>query len=61
MNNAPHVWPDETSEEPLQETHQEYVVGEALCIDASANHSSDARCEREEVEDGADQGVVVLE
>ena len=61
MNNAPDPWSDETAEEPLQEAHQEHVVVEALIIDAGADHGSDSAGEWNEVEDGADQGVVVLE
>ena len=54
MNNAPNVWPDETTEEPLQEAHQEHVVVEALVTEAGADHGSDSAGEGNEVKDGAD-------
>ena len=61
MNDAPDIWPDKAAKEPLEEAHEEDVVVEAFVVDAGADHGSDAAGERDEVQDGADQGVVVLE
>ena len=61
VDDAPHVWPDETGEVPLQEARPEYVVDEAILIDAGANHGSDARRERDEVQDGTKFRVVTPE
>ena len=60
MDNAPHVWSDETTEEPLEEAHEEDVVVE-LVVEAGADHGSDTAGEGDEVQDGAEQGVLVLE
>ena len=61
MNDAPDVWSDEATEEPLEEAHKEDVVVESLVVDAGADHGSDATGEGNPVEDGADHGVIMLE
>ena len=60
VDDAPDVWPDEAAEEPLEEAHEEDVVVE-LVVKAGADHGSDTAGEGDEVQDGAEQGVLVLE
>ena len=59
--NAPHVWPDGPREEKLAEARQEYVLELFLLTEASANHGSNARRERVEVQDGTDSRGYGLE
>ena len=61
VDDAPDPWSDEATEEPLEEAHEEDVVVEALVVDAGADHGADAAGEGDEVEDGADERVVMLE
>ena len=61
VDDAPDVWPDEAAEEPLKEAHEEDVVVEALVTEAGADHGADSAGEGDEVEDGADECVVVFE
>ena len=61
MDDAPDVWSDEATEEPLEEAHEEDVVDEALVAEAGAEHGADSACKREEVEDGAEKSVLVFE
>ena len=61
MNDAPDVWPDEAAKEPLEEAHEEDVVVEAFVVDAGADHCADATGHWDEVQDGTDQGMIVLE
>ena len=61
MDDAPDVWSDEATEEPLEEAHEEDVVVEAAVLEAGADHGADAAGEGDEVEDGADERVVVFE
>ena len=61
MNDAPDVWSDEATEEPLEEAHKEDVVVESLVVDAGADHGADSAGHGDEVEDGADESVVVFE
>ena len=61
VNDAPDPWTYEASEEPLEESHEEDVVDETFLVDAGADHGSNSACERDEVQDGADQSMVVLE
>ena len=60
MNDAPDVWPDEATEEPLKEAHEEDVVVESFVINAGADHGADTASERDKVQDGANEGVIML-
>ena len=61
MNDAPDVWPDEPAKEPLEEAHEEDVVVESFVVDASADHGANAAGHRDEVKDGTNERVIVLE
>ena len=61
VDDAPDVWPDEATEEPLQEAHEEDVVVESLVVDAGADHGADSAGHGDEVEDGAEESHVVFE
>ena len=61
MDDAPDVWSDEATEEPLEPAHKENVVVESLVVDAGADHGADSAGHGDEVEDGADESVVVFE
>ena len=61
MNDAPDVWSDEATEEPLEPAHEEDVVDETLVGEAGADHGADSAGHGDEVEDGANESVVVLE
>ena len=61
VHDAPDVWANEASEEPLEETHEEHIVDETLVVEAGGDHGADARGHGDAVEDAADERVGVLQ
>ena len=61
MHDAPDPWANQAGEEPLEKAHQEYVVDEALVVDASGDHGANTGCHGDAVEDAADEGAGVVE
>ena len=61
MDDTPDVGSDEATKEPLEEAHEEDVVVESFVVDASANHGANAAGHRDEVKNGTNERVVVLQ